>query len=152
MATFTIKSDFKTGGNPFNNTNELLSRIAQILVVNIRQRTQNRSVDANEKSFKAYSKGYAKAKRRAGIGAKVNLTGIQIDTKTGKTKTSGRMMQSLAVYNLKKKSVEIGVSGEQLKKAALVSKDRKFLGVSKRDEPKIDKIIDKWVDEQLESI
>jgi hypothetical protein len=62
------------------------------------------------------------------------------------------MMASMSIVKETNETCEIGFSGDQLKKAQHVSVIRDFMGVSDSDNKQIDKIINTWIDEQLNKI
>lgn len=142
---FTITSNFHKG-DIFLNTIKLMSQIGEMMLRNIIARTQHELVDYERKKFKRYSKGYAAYKdRHGGSGSIVNLKSV--------IKTGSQMVASVKVQKVKKNYVEVGVSGDNLEKAMYNEKmGRVFLGVSKKDSKDINKIIDVYIEKELNKL
>jgi phage gpG-like protein len=137
-----ISHDFKNGD--LRDPEVLLSRIASYQIAAIRRRTQEMSVDADERPFKPYSRKYLRRRQKNQLSSKVNLT------------VTGRMMQSLRVIRRTATMMEIGLTGEAARIAGYhidtknPNRLRDFMGFSRTDEREIDKIIDQWVEEELQ--
>lgn len=131
----------------FQNPIVLLQRIGVVLTNNIIKRTEFENVDLDGNPFEKYSPGYAKYKnKRGGSGNIVNLKSVD--------PVGTQMVISTDIINVNNKSVEIGVTGFNLKKAMWNEnmKDRVFLGINKGDEKDMDKIIDKYIDDELNKL
>lgn len=118
----------------------LFDRIGQFMIRRIMDRTTSQHVDADKSAFKPYSKGYQAKRAKAGRSDAVNLT------------FSGRMMSSVrrGVQSQSNDHIEIGVSGDEIDKAAYVEEaGREFIGVNDEDGEGIEKIVDDWCEEQL---
>lgn len=118
----------------------MFDRIGQFMIRRIMDRTTSQHVDADGAAFKPYSKGYSAKRAKAGRSDAVNLT------------FTGRMMSSVrrGVQSKSNDHIEIGVSGDEVDKAAYVEEaGREFIGVSDEDGEGIEKIVDEWCEEQL---
>lgn len=142
---FDIKSDF-SDQPVFQSSIKLMQRIGTMLVRNIIARTQFRNVNPNDVKFKRYSDSYAKQKiRKGGSGSIVNLKSV--------LPVSEHMVVSTDIVDIDNNSVEVGMSGYNLKKAIYnENMGRSFLGVSDDDEKDMDKIIDDYMDQELRKL
>jgi len=135
-----VTSNFRKA-KAFSKPTIILDKIGKIIIGQIRTKTQVKFVDADNKAFKDYSPEYAAYRRKKGRSDNVNLS------------FTGRMMNSLGMFNITANSVEIGLSaGNEINKAIHVEESgREFLGVSKQDEKLIEKEIDDYINSEIES-
>lgn len=134
-----INSDFGSGDPPMRSRERLYARIGQILIRRIRQRT-DRGEDVRGRSFAPYSKTYERYRADRGRTTSVNL------------QFTGRMLGGLRIVGQTNDTLEVGLVGEELEKAAQLEgmrKSRVFIGVDNADEKIIDREIDRWLDEEL---
>lgn len=140
-----ITSDFKSF-SIFKTPETLLQRIGNMLVRNIIARTQFRNVDPNDKKFKRYSKEYQEYK--ASRGGSRNIVNLKSVEPVGE-----HMVVSTGILNINNNTVEVGLSGINLKKAVYNEiMGRSFLGISKQDDKEMDKIIDDYIDDELKKM
>jgi hypothetical protein len=163
---FKVTNDFKF--NSFGNSLRLLQRIGNMLTRNIIARTEHENVDSKRRKFKKYSTkpyffqvkksgkgkyktfkgGYAEYKNY--MGGSGNIVNLKSVLPVGEHMVSSTGIQTIS---LAKDCVTVGVAGRNLKKAMWnENMGRAFLGVSKDDEKDIDKIIDRYVDEELNKL
>jgi phage gpG-like protein len=135
-----VTSNFRKA-KTFSKPTIILDKIGKIILGQIRVKTQVKFVDADNKAFKDYSPEYAAYRRKKGRSDNVNLS------------FTGRMMNSLGMFNITANSVEIGLSaGNEINKATYIEEGgREFLGVSKQDEKVIEKEIDTYINSEIES-
>ncbi len=137
-----ITTDFKLKGISPNSI-ALMQRIGSMLTRNIIARTQFLNVDPSGKSFRKYSIQYAEfKKKKGGSGNIVNLKSVKT--------VSEHMVVSVDIVNVTGDYVEVGLTGINYDKANYnIWMDREFLGISKKDEKEMDKLIDDYMDEEL---
>lgn len=142
--TFTITSDFNLDPVIFKDVSQLLIRIGKILSSNIQLRTLNRGIDASGLKFKPYTKEYREYKTARGGNPTPDLKSVR--------KVSEHMVESVDTVKASRRSVEVGVSGFNLRKAVYnENMGRSFLGYYPvEDDKDIDPIVNTWVEEQLE--
>lgn len=134
---FKLKDAFTKG-----DKSQLFDRVGQFLIAQITSRV-GRHVDADGKSFQPYSPAYAAQRKASGRSAAVNLA------------WTGRMMGSVqnSLTKIDENTVEVGVTGDEVDKAAYVEDGgRQFIGVNDKDSKIIDGIVDAWCDEQIEKL
>lgn len=137
--------DVKSNLNPQplkpNQAEILMARVASVIIDENRERVQGQGLDVNGARLNPYSKKYAAYRKAHGRTESVNLT------------YSGRMFQSLKIVGKKiqatRASVEVGWTGEQMKKAAINQDRREFFGISKPAQKQIDAVVDQFADDML---
>jgi hypothetical protein len=137
----TFTGDASIGAPTSGDIERLMAQIASIIIRTNKTRAQTNGLNVDFSQMKAYSKAYLPVRREAGRSAEVNLT------------FTGRMWQALStvrkIVSQFTGSVEVGWTGEDLKKAIKLFEDRPFFGVDTIASDEIDKNTDKWITEIL---
>jgi hypothetical protein len=187
------KTNLKLKPASVEQKQQLMARIASVLILENRERvqTEGKNVKLQDmKSVTPYTKEYAEFKKHGKelkkfgrsvsklereVGAKVSRNSYismrreaiersEARIASGKEKDrtlivnmtlTGKMMQALKVVKTKINTftamVEVGWTGEQLKKAAGNQDRREFFGISKPADKQISEVVSKWSDELLRS-